>query len=387
MLHLVTWYPASDSDIDGIFTRRHIELLAADQQYEHIVVQKSNSRFSVTKHLKSLSGFFTKQNVGAKEVIQLPVESVLYDRFFWRYKNALERKQLDQLVKKYQPLFCHLHVVYGFAEEAMYLKRKWNIPFIVTEHMAPFPFEWLKNNRQLVTEPMQAAFAVTAVGQAQAKQIEDFTGVKPVIVHNMVSATEFFYKAHAPVDASKKLDIVFVGIYDKRKGVDYLLQVFPRFLQQYPKTVLHLVGEADKERMELINGSIDEGKMGNNVRFHGRLAAPELCELFHVSDFYVCSSEWESFGVSVLEALFTGLPVLSTDCGGVQEFMRPDNGLLISNDRTETTLLNGLLEITENINSYSRESISASTTERFSGERIREDFYSIYKQVAQAYKS
>lgn len=387
VLHLVTWYPSTDDGIDGIFTRRHIELLLADKQYEHIVIQKSNGKFSVIEHLKSLLGSFTKRKIAATEVIQLPVQSVLYDRFFWRYKQALERKQLDKLVKKYKPLLCHLHVVYGFAEEAMYLKKRWGIPFIVTEHMAPFPFDWLKNNRQLVTEPMQAAAVVTAVGKAQAKQIEIHTGVKAVIVHNMVSATEFFYKAHAPVDPSAKLEIVFVGIYDSRKGVDYLLQVFPQFLQQYPNTILHLVGEADEERMKLIDGFVETGKIGSNVKFHGRLAPPDLCKLFHNCDFYVCSSEWESFGVSVLEALFTGLPVLSTDCGGVQEFMRPDNGLLISNDRTEATLLKGMLEMTANLNSFNRESISAITTDRFSGKRIREDFYSIYKQVEEQYHS
>lgn len=387
VLHLVTWYPFSDKDIDGIFTRRHIELLSADKEYEHIVVQKSKRKFSISNHLRSLLGSFTKRTVAATDVIQLPVESGLYDRFFWRYKKAVERKQLDKLVKKYKPLLCHLHVVYGFAEEAMYLKKRWGVPFIVTEHMAPFPFDWLKNNRQLVTEPMLAAAAVTAVGKAQANQIETHTGVKPVIVHNMVSATEFFYKAHAPVDALTKLDIVFVGIYDRRKGVDYLLQVFPQFLQQYPNSILHLVGEADEERMKLINSYIEEGKMGNHVKFHGRLSAAELCKVFHTCDFYVCSSEWESFGVSVLEALFTGLPVLSTDCGGVQEFMRPDNGLLISNDRSEVTLLKGLLEMTARINSFDRESISTTTTDLFSGQRIRDDFYSIYKQVEQAYKS
>jgi len=387
VLHLVTWYPSTDNSIDGIFTRRHIELLLNDNQYKHIVIQKSNRKFSVIDHLKSLLGSFTKRKVGAMEVIQLPVESVLYDRFFWRYKQAVERKQLDKLVKKYKPLLCHLHVVYGFAEEAMYMKKRWDIPFIVTEHMAPFPFEWLKNNKQLVTEPMQAAAAVTAVGEAQAKQIETHTGVKPVIVHNMVSATEFFYQAHAPVDPSAKLEIVFVGIYDRRKGVDYLLQVFPRFLQQYPNTILHLVGEADEERMKLISGYVEEGKIGSNVKFHGRLAASELCELFHGCDFYVCSSEWESFGVSVLEALFTGLPVLSTDCGGVQEFMRPDNGLLICNDRTQSTLLNGLLQMTATLHSFDREFISTTTTDKFSGKRIREDFYAIYNQVEEKYNS
>ncbi|QNA44987.1 glycosyltransferase family 4 protein [Lacibacter sediminis] len=381
VLHLVTWYPSSDNNIDGIFIRRHVELLRADNSYEHIVVQKSSSKFSIVQHLLSLLGSFTRRVIGTTEVIQLPVESVLYNRFFWRYKKAIEKKQVEKLVRKYKPLLCHLHVVYGFGEEAVYLKKHLGIPFIVTEHMAPFPFDWLHNKQQTVIQPMLEATTVTAVGQAQANQIEAYTGVKPVIVHNMVSAKEFFYKAHATIDPSVKLEIIFVGIYDKRKGVDYLLKVFPQFLQQYPKTVLHLVGNADEERMKLINESVEEGKIASNVKFHGRLAAAELCQLFHSCDFYVCSSEWESFGVSVLEALFTGLPVLSTACGGVQEFMRPDNGLLISNDRTQKTLLNGLLQMTANIHSYNREFISTETTNRFSGERIRNDFYSIYNQV------
>src|SRR5687768_4996872 len=78
VLHFVTWYPAHKEDVDGIFIRRHIELLAADPCFKHIVVQKSSIKFSVLRHLLTLLGFFTKRKIGDIEVIQLPVESVLY---------------------------------------------------------------------------------------------------------------------------------------------------------------------------------------------------------------------------------------------------------------------------------------------------------------------
>ena len=382
VLHLVTWFPSSDNNIDGIFIRRHIELLKADDNYEHIVVQKSSSKFSIIYHLLSLFGFFTKRTIGTTDVIQLPVESVLYNRIFWRYKKVLEKKQLQRLVKKYKPFLCHLHVVYGFGEEAVYLKKKLGIPFIITEHMGPFPFEWLTNKEAAVTQPIKEASVVVAVSTAQAKQIDAYTGVKALVIPNVVDEVSFrFEESDARATAANGFQLVFVGIYAKAKGVDYLLRVWPEFLKAHPGSVLHLVGDATGERMHELQALIAEMGMANSIQFHGRLSATELCKLHQRCDFYVSGSEWESFGLSMLEALFTGLPVLSTNCGGVTDFITAENGLLLENDQQKRTLLNGLLQMAEQLPLYNRKEIARNVRAKFSNNVIQENYFRIYKQV------
>jgi glycosyltransferase involved in cell wall biosynthesis len=379
VLHFVTWYPSNEKDIDGIFTRRHIELLAEDKQYQHVVVQQSKKAFTVIEQLKSLAGFFVTKEIGSITIIQMPDHAALNRKFFWRFKQELWQAQLSTLIRVLKPSLLHLHVVYGFAKEAMAVKKRRGIPYLISEHMAPFPFEWLHDKETTVKQPMQLASAVVAVGAAQAEQIKNFTGVTAAVIPNMVSPGEFFYTERKRTSVG--LHIVLVGIYDSRKGADYLLQTLPAFLQVHPDTVLHLVGELSPERELILQDLIRKGGIEKSVCFHGRLSASQLCDLYHTCDFYVCSSEWESFGVSVLEALFSGVPVLATNCGGVLEFMTEENGLLIANDRKIETLLSGMLQLTASLGEFNRQQISEAAIDRFSGERIKKQYYSIYQQI------
>ncbi len=383
IFHFVTWFPSSVTDIDGIFTRRHIELLVSDPSYNHIVIQKSKGNTSVANHIKSLAGMYKKVQIGKLQIIQLPDASTLYKFFFWRYKAQLEKFLLRKLVQTHQPSLLHLHVVYGFGKEAVFIKKEYQIPFIISEHMAPFPFEWIQDKHGFIQEPMEEANTIIAVGTAQAAQIETFTGKKPIVIPNVVDADEFFVDGKTNQQKAGNPSIILVGIYDKRKGADYLLEVLPAFLQHYPGCILHLVGHADEERMRILNEQIKTASLQQSVRFHGILSPKQLCKLYSQCDFYVCSSEWESFGVSVLEALFAGLPVLSTDCGGVREFMTNENGVLIENDRRNDSLLQGLLTIMEQLSSFKRTGISEEVKRRFSKPVILEKYNTVYKNLIQ----
>ncbi len=384
ILHFVTWFPSSEQDVHGIFTRRHIELLATDVSVKHIVVQKLQEPVSVFTHLKALAGWFPQKKIGTLNVLYLPQESALYKKWFWRFKDFFEQQQLKQLIRKYNPALLHLHVVYGFGREAVWMKKKRNIPFIVSEHMGPFPFKWIPNVDIDVIEPMRKAERIIAVSHAQAYQITEVVGVKPDIISNVVNSKDFKYREN---QAAAHLQIVLTGIYDSIKGADYLLEVMPLFLKHYPTAVLHLVGGAPTERMTALQLLVAKEGISSSVVFHGSLTAKELNTLFAQCSFYVCASEWESFGLTMLEALFTGLPVLSTDCGGVHEFMNAENGIIIANDRSNQTLLQGMIQMTDQLSSFNRQAIAAEVQHRFSAASIKEKYYSVYQSVMAAYNA
>ena len=382
ILHFVTWYPSATNHAEGVFIQRQIELLAANDQFRHIVVRKNKTVIHVWEHLKALLGFFKTERIGTATVISLPNESRLYRFFFWRFRQQIEQRMLHRLYKKFQPSIAHLHVVYGFAEEAIYLKKKKNLPFLVSEHMGPFPFDWITAKKELIIEPMKQSSKVVAVSRAQAKQIELFTGVVPVIIPNVIHEKDFFYTS-TPKQPEKQqqFNIVFTGVYTKAKGGDYLVSVFPDFLKTYPGTVLHMVGYATEERMKELQTLLQQTGIQQHVRFHGNLSATQLNALYQQCDFYVCSSEWESFGLSVLEGLFTGLPALCTNCGGVSDFINDENGILIPNDQQHATLLNGMLKMAAAVHQYNRQQIAEQVRSQFSSARIQHQYFDIYKEI------
>jgi L-malate glycosyltransferase len=382
VMHFASWYPTKDNHVEGIFIQRQIELLASDKQFNHVVVRKRTTPVSAYQHLNSVVGVFKEERIGSMNVVSLPVESGLYTTYFWRHREAIERAVLQRLVKRYEPDLVHLHVVYGFAKEALYLNEVKGIPFIVSEHMGPFPFDWLQHKEGIVRKPIREASAVVAVSSAQARQIEEYTGVKAIVIPNVVDEDSFRYEEREHRDTKKNgLQLVFVGIYAKAKGVDYVLRVFPDFLNVHPGSTLHLVGAAKADRMLELNALIAGKGIENNVQFHGQLSSADLNTLHNSCDFYVCGSEWESFGLSMLEALFTGLPVLSTNCGGVVDFVTDENGLLLENNQQEQTLLNGLLQMASQLYSFNRKLIAANVRQRFSNQVIKDRYLTIYNKV------
>lgn len=382
VLHFVTWYPSENNHAEGIFIQRHVELLADNKTFRHVVVRKNPVPTGILEHLKSFFGFFSTKKVGTIDVVYLPEESRLYRFFFWRFRKQFEQFLIDCLYKKFQPAIAHLHVVYGFGKEAVYLKKSKQVPFIVSEHMGPFPFDWLGDKEYTVLQPMQIADEVVAVSSAQARQINAFTGIEPLIIPNLVNETEFYFdESFRTQKTSKSIQLVFTGIYAKAKGVDYLLSALPAFVQQYPNTVLHLVGGATEDRMKELKTVARKNDIEQNLVFHGNLQPAAINKLYNQCDFYVCASEWESFGLSVLEGLFAGLPALCTSCGGVRDFVNQENGILISNDQQTQTLLDGLLQMAATYQQYNRKKIAMDVKLKFSAATIREQYLNIYNRV------
>jgi len=382
IIHFVTWYPTRLNHSEGIFIQRTIELLAEDKRFRHLVVRKDNERVVIWKHLLSILGFFRPKKLGKMNIISLPTESKLYQLFLWRFKDRMEKIVLNQLYKKYRPALIHQHVVYGFALETVYLNQEKKVPFIISEHMGPFPFKWITSIDELIIQPIRRAAKVIGVSKAQAHQIESFTGVSPVIIPNVVNETEFYCTSdQTELPDKTDLKLVFTGIYTQAKGGDLLLKVFPEFLKSHPTAMLYMVGHASLERMNELTELAKQLGIDQRVNFTGNLSSAQLNRLYQTCQFYICPSEWESFGLSVLEALFTGLPALCTNCGGVSDFINKDNGLLISNDMQPSTLLNGMLQMASTYHLYNRLKISTEVRSRFSRESIKNKYLCLYQEA------
>lgn len=381
VLHLASWFPSRQNHVDGIFIRRQVELIASDTSYRHVLLKKSTKEISLFKHFLCLAGFFPKEKQNGITIIELPQESFLYRKFFWKYRERIENRLLKKLVKKYSPSLVHLHVVYGFAREALFIHKQYQIPFIVSEHMGPFPFDWLPHKEMNVIRPMQQAKKVVAVSEALKKQIFDFTSVEATVIPNVVSEKDFFYSEASSETYDGSPAIAFTGIYTRAKGADYLVESFALFKEKFPAAILHLIGEATGERMEELKNLVHQKNVAQSVRFHGKLSPAQICDLYNRCHFYACASEWESFGLSVLEALFTGLPVLTTNCGGAPAFIEPHNGMIVDNDKQPNTFKEGLLQITAQLNQYNKAAIAKSISQKYSAQNVKDAYVNLYHQV------
>lgn len=139
-----------------------------------------------------------------------------------------------------------------------------------------------------------------------------------------------------------KINILFVGRLDKRKGIEYLLKAYQRLNQSLVNIRLIIIGDGPEKRRA--KDYVRKEKL-KNVVFAGAVSRLDLSSWYATADIF-CSpaTHGESFGVVLLEAMATGLPVVAFDNPGYRSIF-PDfaRGFLVPNKNisalTQTLLI------------------------------------------------
>jgi glycosyltransferase involved in cell wall biosynthesis len=136
--------------------------------------------------------------------------------------------------------------------------------------------------------------------------------------------------------------LVFVGRLDRQKDPLLLLEAFRIALEHDTELRLVLIGDGT------LRAKVDEvsqsEKLRGRVTVTGALSRPEIANMLRAADLFVMSSAYEGMPIAVLEALATGLPVVSTDVGELRRVLR--NGLngYLSEGHTPALLADAILQ-------------------------------------------
>ncbi len=145
------------------------------------------------------------------------------------------------------------------------------------------------------------------------------------------------------------VNILYAGFLTENKGVHILLQAFAKFREKYHATEakLHIAGDGYfRPKLEEICQQL---KITENVIFHGFIGDKEkLKQLFLNSDLFVLPSKSEGIPKVLLEAMAYGVPILTTNVGGIPDIIQNEvNGLMVPPNSVEE-LENGMIKILNN---------------------------------------
>ena len=155
--------------------------------------------------------------------------------------------------------------------------------------------------------------------------------------------TERFRPDLEPIPALKGSGpkILFVGRFEPRKGLKYLLQAFPRVLEEQPSAKLVIVGQGFLERY--YRRYVEEHIKGS-VLFVGHVSPEDLPRYYASCDIY-CSPATgaESFGIVLLEAMATETPIICSDIPGYRTLMEEGKEGLFFKARNPVSLAERIL--------------------------------------------
>ena len=266
-----------------------------------------------------LSGFYT--NIFFHEV-RIP-HYPLFD--YPPYETTLASTMVDVVLNNQLDLL-HVHYAIPHASAAFMakqiLKKKGkNIPVITTLHGTDITLVGKdKTFEPVVTFSINESDAITAVSQnLQKETYHNFSIEKEIqVIYNFVDIKRFSKK---PLDAFKKVIapngeriITHASNFRKVKRIHDVIDVFHKIHDKVPARLL-MVGDGP-ERPEA-EEQCRRLNLCDDIRFLGK--QHEMEEILAISDLFLLPSEYESFGLSALEAMASGAPVLSTNAGGLPE--------------------------------------------------------------------
>ena len=278
----------------------------------------------------------------------------------------------------------HAHVSYPAGWVALQLSRQFGVPFVITEHMGPFPFADFARADGLplpiVAEPLRSAHARIAVSEALREQMLA-AGIPDVtVVPNLVDET--FFSPRPRGDESTFVFFTLAALLPA-KGIDDLLDAVAPFMGSLPaeerRRVAFRIGGDGPERPRLERKARELG-LAQAVTWLGGLSREEAREAYRACDCFVLPSRQESFGVVVVEALACGKPVIATRSGGPESIVKQENGILVDVADTDA-LAQALARMLERARDYDSERIRADFIERFSRPAVVASLERVYRDA------
>lgn len=179
----------------------------------------------------------------------------------------------------------------------------------------------------------------------------------------------------APQDLTDSFSFGYVGRICQDKGIDVILSSFEFLLRSFPSSYLFLVGP-----LECSNALVERISSLSQVIHIDFVSEP--AEVYSLFDCYVSASFREGFGVSILEAMACGLPVISTDIPGPSDFLRNGINSLLVKPNDVSSLTSAMTHILANPDL--RQSLiknSLQTVSLYSHQHVLENFENLLIQL------
>ena len=243
------------------------------------------------------------------------------------YETALSSTMVD-VIKNNHLQLLHVHYAIPHASAAYMAKKILEqegiyIPVITTLHGTDITLVGRdKTYAPVVAFSINQSDAITAVSQnLKDETFRTFKIEKPIeVIHNFVDVQRFSRK---PIDAFKKVIapngeriLMHASNFRRIKRVQDVVQIFYEVGKQIPSKLLFVGDGPERATAEELSRKLN---ICDDIRFVGKQEQME--DILAIADLFLLTSEYESFGLAALEAMAAGVPVVSTNAGGLGEIM------------------------------------------------------------------
>lgn len=254
--------------------------------------------------------------------VQVPTYP-LFD--FPPYETALASTMVD-VIKNNNLDLLHVHYAIPHASAAYMAKKILEkegirIPVVTTLHGTDITLVGRdKTYAPVVAFSINQSDAITAVSQnLRDETYKNFHIEKEIeVIYNFVDVTRFNRK---PIDAFKKVMapngeriLLHVSNFRKLKRIPDVVKIFYEVNKVIPSKLLFVGDGPERQTAEELSRELG---LFDSISFVGR--QDQMEDILGIADLFLLPSEYESFGLAALEAMAAGVPVVSSNAGGLKE--------------------------------------------------------------------
>jgi glycosyltransferase involved in cell wall biosynthesis len=333
VLVVPSWYPTTEAPLDGIYFAEQARCLNRNGFQVGVVYPEQQSLRRASWSALREKHFQTEWT----HEDGLPTLRRYSWNVWWRSPPGLRCRVRSAVrlahryVERYGPPdLIHAQSGHWAGAAAARIGDAYSVPSVLTEHFSGFhrgtifPWRW-----SIVEEGYRKASAVAAVSSSLKTALVE-RGLAPaarVTVHPNLAPTTQFPRPPDGRPSAPPVRFVTVARLSPQKNIGGLLRAFARIAADDSSVVLTVVGDGPT-RTELETCAHRLG-IDDRVTFQGELDREGVRDVLWDAHAFVLPSHYETFGVVLLEAMATGLPVVATACGGPDDLVTPDTGFLV----------------------------------------------------------
>ncbi len=369
VLFISSWFPNKLEPTNGNFVQRHAEAVALEHEVEilHCIgnfdqTEKYIYDDKVINGIRTLIIYYKNSNN--------PLQN--FYRRMKSYRLGFLKMQMPDLV--------HANVLHNNMLFAVYLKKKYKIPFLVTEHWTALQHQNLPNTsgniKRIAKYIAKNAAFILPVSENLLDSLRSIGIKTPMkVVSNVVNTKIFDIKKRNEDETTRFLH---VSSLIPRKRPDKIIETVFKLKQKGYNVALEIGGDGDTETLKNL---VKKYNAEPFINVFDEISYAEVAEKMQKSDCFILFSDNETQGCVILESYACGKPVIATAVGGVPEFVKPGLGILI-----EKANENELYEAMENFATQKLQlkdagSLRQFVTDHFSKESICRQFTDVYNDI------
>jgi len=375
VLFISSWYPNRVKPTLGNFVQKHAEAVSlyADVSVLHVCFDEN----LVDKTYEIIS---TEINNVKTIIIYCKKNSNLLFRFC-RYLNAYRWGMKLLIGPNGKPDIIHANVIFPVGLLFCFSNIFAKFPYVITEHWTGYlpgnPVKIGTFQKYLLKKIVKKASMMMPVSE-NLKNAMMALGLKGNyrVVPNVADTTLF--SVSAKKDSSVKNILHISSLDDAQKNVSGILRVMKKLSEKRQDFAFQIISDGNQE--PLMDIAKELGLLNKFVFFHGAKTTKEVVEMMQQSDFLLLFSNYENLPCVIVEAYSCGLPVVSTDVGGISEHLTARHGLLIK-QKDEEALLHALNTMLDTTDTYDKTFLHDYAVSNFSYESVGKKYTDIYSEI------